>query len=243
MKTTQLISAGLLAVILCLPAKLRAQEATVNVRFRIFGWDEASSDLNYWQAKDVNVVIYQDTRSVFYKYAGPAQIVFYRIVTGSGGSIVRVPAAQANLEGAGPWPLLLFFKTPGSPGKYTVDVLPDDLKSFPPGTYKFANFTYGPVSGKLGAQSFQLQSRDIRLLRGQTEPGRTTLFAEIDTDGPDGKTPVYTNNWAFQPQMRTLVFVKQSTDSSTGIVARRIIESTVFPPATQPLSPLNMNGR
>jgi hypothetical protein len=243
MRPLNFISACVLAVIFSLPSSLRAQQATVNVRFRLFGWDEASSDLNYWQAKDLNVSIYQDTRSVFYKYAGPAQILFYRIVTGSDGNIVRVPAAQANLEGEGPWPLLIFFKTPGSPGKYTVDVLPDDLKSFPPGTYKFANFTNGPVSGKLGAQSFQLQSRDIRLLRGQTEPGRTTLFAEIDTDGPGGETPVYTNNWAFQLQMRTLVFVKQSNDTSTGIVARRIIESTVFPPASQPLSPLNMSGR
>jgi hypothetical protein len=243
MNPPQFYFAAVFAAILCLPSSLRAQQAAVNVRFRIFGWDEASSDLNYWQAKDLGVVIYQDTRSVFYKYAGPAQIIFYRIVTGSDGNIVRVPAAQANLEGEGPWPLLIFFKTPGSPGKYSVDVLPDDLKSFPPGSYKFANFTNGPISGKLGPQSFQLQTRDIRLLRGQTEPGRTTLFAEIDTGGPDGKTPVYTNNWAAQPQMRTLVFVKQSSDSSTGIVARRIIESTVFPPASQPSSPLNMSGR
>lgn len=233
MKHIHILAISFLIVGCVSPAVLRAQDApsaTVNVRFRTFGWDGASSDLNYWQSKDVNVATFQDTRSIFYKYTGPAQMILYRVLTGTDGRIVRVPVVTANLQDAGPWPLLILFTGTGAPPTYTVQVLPDDLKSFPPGSYKFANYTNGPISGALGTQSFQLQPGGIQLLRGRPVPPLTTMFAAVYVGAGGDRTPVYTNNWAFEPLMRTLVFVKQSSDSSSGIVARRIIESTVFPP-------------
>ena len=212
---------------------LRAQDEpvkTVKVRFRVFGWDNASADLNYAQAgKDVSAEIYEDLRSPFYDYAGPATITFYRVKTGADGKIERTPAAEADLSGAGSWPLLLFFVVPGGSGNYKVQVIPDDLNSFPAGSFKFANYTDVPISGSLGTQNFELHPTEMQTLLCLPSANTTTVFATVYAQTAQGKITVYTNNWALQPLMRTLVFVRKGSDSSTGFVARRIVESTVFP--------------
>ncbi|MEI6491954.1 MAG: hypothetical protein WCO94_05340 [Verrucomicrobiota bacterium] len=204
---------------------------TVKVRFRTFGWDSASSDLNYSQKnKDAKIEVFQDNRSVFYDYEGPAAISFYRIKAKPDGQIEHVVVARANLDGAGAWPLLIFAKNSPKSDDYTVLVLPDDLQGFPAGSFKFANFTNKTMTGSLGPESFRLEPRDIKLLTVRPSSNSTTLFAIVNIESGRKTIPVYTNNWAYQPMLRTLVFIMQSPETPSGVVARRIVESTEFPP-------------
>ena len=223
----------ILALTLLASAPLHAQDEpdkTLQVRFRVFGWDIANSDLFYAQnGSDASLEIYDNIRSPFHNYTGPATITFYRLKKGADGKIERIPAATANLADAGSWPLLLFFPAPGSPDNYQVQAIPDDLKSFPAGSFKFADFTDVPISGSLGSRAFELKPTEMETLPSPSGTNMTTVFATVYTETPQGRKTVYTNNWGIQPQMRTLVFVRKSPDTSTGVVARRIIESAVFP--------------
>lgn len=206
------------------------QDKTIKVRFRVFGWDDAPSDLHYaLRSKDTQIQVIQDSRSVFYDYTGPAVIAFYRLKTDSKGKIVREIACQANLEKAGSWPLILLARNRDNPTKYDTRMLRDDLSSFPAGSYAFSNFSTTPLIGSLGGQVFNLPPAGEQLIEPKTSEDVITLFAVLVKMENDRKVPVYTNNWAIRPARRTRVFVKASDESPSGLVSIRVVESTVFP--------------
>ena len=83
----------------------------------------------------------------------------------------------------------------------------------------------------------------MQTIPGSTASNGTTVFATVYTVTKAGNKTVYTNNWAVQPLMRTLIFLRKSSDSSTGVVARRISESTVFPGDKNNRSPVSGGGQ
>lgn len=208
-----------------------SKDKTVKVRFRVFGWDDAPSDLNYPQrGKDTSVLVIQDNRSIFYDYTGPALITFYRIKTDSEGKPIRETAAQADLSKGGPWPLILLAKNLNKPGQYEARVLKDDLNSFPGGSYVFSNFSTTQLTGSLGGRIFDLPPGGEQLIGPKASDNSTTLFVALVKMNGSQKVPVYTNNWAIHPARRTRVLIKASSESPSGLVAIRVVESTVFPP-------------
>ena len=233
MKTIPTILLAVCAAVILAPAASaqEAQDKTVKVRFRVFGWDDSPSDLKYaYRGKDAGLVILQDNRSVFYDYTGPAAIRFYRLKTGGDGKPIREIAARADLSKAGPWPLILLARNQAKPDQYEARVLRDDLISFPSGTYAFSNFSTTPITGSLGGQIFTLSPGEDKVLKGNARENGTTLFAALVKMEDSRKVPIYTNNWAIQPMKRTRVFIKASPESPSGLVSIRVVESTVFPP-------------
>jgi hypothetical protein len=214
------------------PAATAAEppDKTVKARFRVFGWDDSPTDLNYeFRGKDAALAIIQDNRSVFYDYTGTAVITFYRLKIGSDGKPVREIAARADLSQAGPWPLILLAKNQAKPERYDARVLRDDLVSFPAGSYAFSNFTGASINGSLGGRLFALQPGQHELIKATPRGNGTTVFAALIKTEERQKVPIYTNNWAIRPAMRTRVFIRASSDSPTGLIARRVVESTFFP--------------
>lgn len=203
----------------------------VAVRFRTLGWETSRSDLYIFQSgKDEAVVIQEDVRSAFCPYKGPALITFYQVKTGPDGKIQKVFVAQASLERAGPWPLLIFSGDPTRPNACRIQVIPDDLQSFPAGSYEIVDYSDTPMSGAIGSQAFILQPQEIRIIRSRPAGNSTALYASISQEGKAGKTLIYGNNWGYQPDIRTILFIKPSHNTTSGVAAHRIIESTVFPP-------------
>ena len=224
-----LVCAGLLIFISA--AAQNDAPSNVKVRFRVLGWDDSPVDLNYAKGKnDVSLVISQGSRSLFYDYSGPSVIDFYRIKTGEDGKPVKEIAAQFDVKDAGPWPLVILAMNKTKPGSYYTMVLKDDLESFPAGSYRFANFTALPVVGSLGSETFNLASKAINLIAAQPQSDSTTLFVSLRAQKGPAMVPIYTNNWRYQTTLRTLVFILPSSDSPTGVAARRLMESTQFPP-------------
>lgn len=207
------------------------EEKTLKCRFRLYGWDEAITDLHYsLKGKDTELVVYQDARSIFYDYSGSEVLTLYRLRKDAEGNLVREPAARANLVNGGSWPLIVISNHQAKPGTYQTMVLKDDLVSFPPGTYAFSNFTNMLVGGLLGTEKFILASGDNKLLKGIPPNNGSTLAALFFKIAGNRKEPIYTNNWAIRPATRTRVFIRSSSETPSGIVARRLVESTFFPP-------------
>ena len=219
----------------CLTCGLQAQDAngekSIKCRFRFYGWDEPITDLHYnLKGKDTELVIYQDSRSIFYDYSGPEVLSLYRLKTDADGNVVREMAANANLAKGGSWPLIVISSQQAKPGIYQTVVLKDDLISFPAGSYAFSNFSSTIVGGYLGTEEFVISPGESKLLAGTPKSDSTTLAALFFKVAGNKKEPIYTNNWAIRPAIRTRVFVKASSESPSGIVARRLVESTYFPP-------------
>jgi hypothetical protein len=232
-----------LVVHLCDPALAESgpNEKTVKARFRLYVSDEPISDLYYGASdKDKSVAVDRECRSMFYDYSGPTAITFYRLKTNSHGTIVKEPAAQADLENAGTWPLIVLSKDQENTGRYKTIVLKDDLASFPPGTYAFSNFTSSVIEGLLGASLLKLAPGENTLIPGNREKGGTTIAASFSIITDSGKPPLYTNNWAITPATRTRVFFMSSPETPSGVVVRRLVESTIFPEES-PTKPQKVN--
>ncbi len=203
-------------------------DKTVEANFRLFGWDLSLSNIFYDAKKDTaaGVEVLDGFRSDFYTYKGSPDLVFFRIETDSEGKQVKVPVFSVNIEGSGKFPLIVVAgSSSGNTTKYIASAIPDDPASFPFGSYKFVNLSSLPIAVNCGAEVFKLAAGDAKMLTPKLGTDRTTIYTNIVAATSGGVKSVYGNNWAYNPEMRTLVFVRNNPDSAGLVAARRIVDS------------------
>jgi hypothetical protein len=204
----------------------------IKIRFRTLGWDvDRDSGLYYSNdKKDSEVGFHSDGRSVFYDYKGPSLLIFYKYVDGPEGKQVQVPVAQADLRDVGAWALLIFFKDPKNPDLYQVQVLADDLQAFPAGTYRYVNFGSVPMKIRIGDQQANLVPSAVKNFLVKPKGDMRVLQTTVSYDQPEGNVLAYSNNWAFFPTMRSLIFICSNPDRPGSYQVKRLAESAEFPP-------------
>ena len=182
------------------------------------GWQVAPDDLYYaFKGKDIKIEVIESTRSDFQLHAKGESIIFYRLMPGPEGKMVREEACTVNISAAGPWPLIVFMKTNESPKRYRAVAISDDLKTFPIPSCRFINLTPIEIYAKHGEQGLTVPAKGVELINSQlkskVEPQAiyTTIHAMI------GNAPLmlYSNNWVMRPTQRTLVFIFPQDDSHT----------------------------
>jgi len=180
------------------------------VHFRTFGWQVAPNDLYFEsKGKDIKLTVIESARSVFQLHAKAQSIVFYRLIPGPEGKLVREEACTANISAAGPWPLIVFMKSKESPKRYRAFAISDDLKTFPIPSCRFINLTPIEIYAKHGDQGLKVPAKGIELMNSQLtsaiEPeARYTTIHRMTGNGP---IILYSNNWMMRPTQRTLVFI------------------------------------
>lgn len=200
----------------------------VSVQFRTLAWGRAVDGLSFAQkAADIPVEIMPDGRSVFYPYRGSAVVEFFRPTIGADGKPQRQVVATADLKPGGKWPLLIFLKKPGEGESYVVKVIPEDLRSFPAGSFRFLNFTHKPISAALAGESVKIQPLTDRLMEKKPAPGRSTLLCQVLNETSGKWKVLYSNNWAYSPMARTLVIASNGS-SANQINVQRLAESADF---------------
>ncbi len=210
-------------------AQTEEGKPTVNIQFRTVGWLESVDGLLYDTkgASGVPFEVPADSRSVFFPYNGPTPIEFYRITRDVAGNATRTVVATAELKDGGPWPLLLFFKRPVKDEAYIVRVIPEDLKSFPAGSYRFLNLSPNLLGASLADNAIKLNPLTDRVIETKADSERRTIFCKIAAEISGAWKPVYGNNWAFNPMVRTLVII--NTDRRPGeLRVQRLAESADF---------------
>ncbi len=220
----------LLALALLLPAgPLAAQSpspAPAEMRFRTLGLDVNVADLKYsLKDKDVTVGIFADSRSVFYKVPPANPVVFYRVEDLADGTQKRVPVIQADLSAGGMLPLLLFSKDPQLPGGLKVEVLKDDLKAFPAGSFRILNREPVQLGAYFANKPTIVPAASEVVIAPTPQEGRTTVFFQLFRLGSGGRQLAYSNNWAVFPDARTMVVVAAAEPPSKQPSVRRITES------------------
>lgn len=178
------------------------------IHFRTFGWGVAPSDLYYEsKGKDVRLAVYESARSPFNEHRKSETIVFYRLVPGPEGKLVREEAAMARISASGPWPLLIFMKSTDSPKRYRVVAISDDLKTFPIPSVRFVNLTPIELYVKYGEKAFSIPGKGMETLDLEAAEKPETRFTTVQAIINGDVRMLYSNNWAVRSIQRTLVFI------------------------------------
>ena len=217
------------ALLLVCTMALRAQTPSPTPaapRFRTLGLDAAASDLCYsLKDKDVPVSIVSDSRSEFYPVPPANPVVFYRVEKLPDATVKRIPVAQADLTSGGPMPLVIFSADPALPGKLRVDVLKDDLKTFPEGSFRILNRDQFELGALVAKQPTIVPASADRVVDFKPGDGQKTVFFQIYRNEKNDHRLLYSNNWALVPGLRTLVVVPPALPPQTRPNVRRIAES------------------
>lgn len=197
------------------------------LRFRTLGMDVNISDLNYMlKDKDVPIGVFSDSRSVFYTRPAANPLVFYRVEKLPDGTLKRVPVAQADLTDGGLMPLLVFSKDPqAAADTFRVEVLKDDLKSFPAGSFRIINRERDQLGAYFANKPTMIAPLSEQVIEVAPAEGKTTVFFQLFRMGSGGRQLVSSNNWALIPDLRTLVVVAAALPPATQPSVRRITES------------------
>ncbi len=210
------------------------------VRFRTLGLDVAPAGLHYASnGADVAVGVVSDSRSEFYAAPAANPVVFYRINPGADGTPVKVPVAQADLSSGGSMPLLVFSADPAASDKLRIEVLKDDPGTFPGGSFRILNRSVAELSAVFAKQATAVPAASDRIIEPRPAEGMTTVFFQLLTAARRDRGPIYSNNWAMVPGVRTLVVVTPAVNPQSPPNVRRISESValLLPPANLSATP------
>jgi len=201
-------------------------QAPVPVRFRTLGLDVAPAGLYYaLKESDVTVGVVSDARSEFYAAPQANPVVFYRMSQGPDGTPVKIPVAQADLSGGGPMPLLVFSADPTAADKLRIEVLKDDPTTFPGESFRILNRSLAELSAVFAKQPTSVPAASDRIIQPRPAEGMTTVFFQLLSAARRDRGPIYSNNWAMVPGVRTLVVVTPGASPQTPPNVRRISES------------------
>jgi hypothetical protein len=195
--------------------------------FRILGAGVFAENVFYSSGgKAIPVQINTEFRSPYYSYTGArTNLAFFRQVPGPDGKLIPKPVGAVNLTGAGNRPLLIFVQQPNVAGSYVIHPFSDSSKDVPPGGFRFVNFTTRKIAMKFGQQKIIIPPNEQMIVRG--ESGEPNSINEVRMFGVllnDEIRPIYSNLWAYNPEMRGLVLISPTTLNPTGAQVKSLSE-------------------
>ena len=187
--------------------------------FRILGAGVIAEDLFYSSGgKAIPVRISTEMRSVYYNYTGPrGHLDFFRQVPGPDGKLIKQTVAAVDLTGVGNRPLLIFLQHSSVAGTYAVRTFSDTVNDVPPGGFRFVNFTTRRIAMKFGQQKLIIPPGEQLIVKG--EPPAESKINEVKLFGVllnDEVRAIYSNLWAYNPEMRTIVLISPTNLNATG---------------------------
>ena len=201
--------------------------AATDSYFRTVGTGVTTNDL-YFSAndKDKNINVSDGFRSIIYKGTGAGLLTFYTISKGPDGKQVDTTVAQADVSRAGTLALLTFSPDPATPGHYIVEVLPDDLITFPLGSYRIVNRTPQMVKVTLGPKSVNVAPHATQLVVYPLPTGTPTLVAKVYTASSDNiLKPIYADTWGYNGQFRTDILISQREGPDHFLAVARLLDN------------------
>ncbi len=205
----------------------------VNVSIRLISWDRVITDLMYVNSaaqKMVPVSILPNTRSGFYKYAGPDPVTFFRVKLGPDGKPLLDDKGNPQYEMAGVAsvqgfrrPLLMFFRNQKVPSQYSIIAMEDDDSAVPGGYCRFVNFSSNELKIKCGASDGSVPPSQAVTLSAAPAGGDPAASIVITANDGQQAARVYSNRWLYNKSLRVLAFIFYSPECKMYVV-KRIVE-------------------
>lgn len=187
--------------------------------FRTLGADCAPEGLNVLSGSNaVPVSIQQGMRSMPQNYSGASPMVLFRLVTGKDGKPTQMPVATIDLSSAGKYPLIVFFKGTKGTELPVVQILHEDAKSFPPGTFRIANYSTNSLIASLPGGSVQVLPSSVKDYVGKNGGIFPVGISEISSLG---NNLIFNSNIGVLPASRTMFLVIPSTSPGGHVQIQR----------------------
>lgn len=202
--------------------------------FRLLGLGIQSSELFYsMDGADIPVVIAEDYRSPFYQRPGGGALRFYTMEKTASGDLLRHQALTVALPENMRFPLILISQSGNS---LAARVLDDGEKAFPGGSYRVLNELDYDVGVVLG-QSRQLIRKRSEVVLEDRGGDKRTRQVQVYRDKGKEAVLLFSNNWAFNKALRTLVLINPGSGISEFPFVRRIVEPVNILDNPTPMTP------
>jgi len=202
--------------------------------FRLLGMGVRGEGLFYMlDGVDVPVAFGEDFRSPFYQRPKGQTLELYRLEAQPDGTNVRKPVATTSIPGGMKFPLVLLVKNPSG---IVAQILDDGPETMPGGAYRVLNRLDYDVGLLAGKDPTVVRGLSDLVIAGKPGGEGRTIFIQLFRLGGSERKLLFSNNWAFSNQVRTLVVVTPPLPPSELPVVRRIVEPLDALSNPQPLA-------
>lgn len=221
-----LLLAGLVPCPIAAQALAEEESAPVKVSLRALGWDKTIRDLYLFSEDEYQrLIIPSGGMSLEYEYIGPPQIRFFRKgPTDADGDPTWLPATAPKVVEGGREYLFVFRETGEDTGRYAVAMHAANPSEFPPGAFRFFNFSVHPLACRLGSIEFTVPPGGSQIV--PMDPPAENHFVTFLAHEVEGEWQLlFKTKWAWYPNKRSYVFV--SSDPLTEETSLKIVEETM----------------
>jgi hypothetical protein len=202
----------------------------VRVELVSLAWDRPIKGLLYGAVSEPQEMdVYARGFSAPANYEGPALLEFYRLLPPEeeGGAPVRDVVGRAALPGETSKVLLLFRPLREEEGeRYQVVAMDNSLARFPPGSFRFFNFTNIELVGVVGSETLRVGAGATAIERPRGDENgnvEVRLFTELAGQ----RRAVYSSVWGVRESRRTSVFILADPSSTRDLEIRKFVEPVV----------------
>ena len=232
MKSKLTILVALIALLPCPAAFSQAKQPEKAGKFRMISWSKPVSGLLFESGGKVVPVdlIVPNTRTKPYSFTSAGDLVFFSATTGPDGKEVRTPLLTVPYGQLDENILILVI---GDSSPYTARVLDESSSSFPPGSYRFVNFTKLSIKVALDKEvtSILPQSQAVVVPKALKVGGVFTLRIVNETsDVGAGYHWIYSNRWMYGDRERIMAFINHDdSEQNDGFSVKCFTEDVPVP--------------
>ena len=217
-KRLRLFSFVILAL-LCGGLALHAQpanRAVKMVKFRILSWSTVINDFNFESNHATTEVgpIVPNTRTRYLNYTGGDDLLFYNTPKPKEGKdervpVLRVPYAELSEN------ILILINDTAQP--YAARVLEESSQKFPPGSYRFINFTPLLMKVAVGTEIGDLSRNGDYIMKPASLKSGDVFTMRIAAEvEKNAAKMIYSNRWMYGDVERIMIFVSQGSAMQNG---------------------------
>ena len=205
--------------LLCGTLGLHAQPAVrpvKTVKFRILAWSTVINDFNFESNHATTEVgpIVPNTRTRYLNYTGADDLLFYNTPKPKKDKDERVPVLRVPYDELSENILILINDT-AQP--YTAKVLEESAQKFPPGSYRFINFTPLLMKVAVGTEIGDLAGNGEYIMKPAAlkSGGVFTMRIAAEVEKKAARM-IYSNRWMYGDVERIMIFVSQGKAEQNG---------------------------
>jgi hypothetical protein len=223
----------LLAFCLAVPFVSEAQspQDSESFHFSCVAWENLPFPELYYREGKVMLPIKlaPGNRSEIYRLQGETALELYVLKTDSQGEPNYEIVGRGTLLPETKRMLFLLSETKATNGlPLALFGLDDSLKTFPPGTFRFINFTPYNLKAVFGGSTTTLPPKEVQVVKSNISQSGGFLPFLVSNNAGD---TVFETRLYAQPTGREMVFITPVSDRQASRVAVKFISQIITPPA------------
>jgi hypothetical protein len=221
--------------VLFLVCALSSITATLKpVYFRTFGLDIELDNLYYKAPAKagkteslVNISIYESGKSIFYEMDRDKKLELGTLIKDEKGKDIFQLSESVDVKKYGVSPLLIFTKNPDNENGFSVDILPNDIKSFPPSSCLVINYTAAEIYTSIDGEIQKTAPNSKQVFKVKNLGGEIPISIKMAAMRGEKSALIYASNWGLTPLHRVIMVI---TNKNNRPRVKRILDTVEMLP-------------